>query len=232
MATTFESLRSGYESMIAGMAVLPQYIKSVKALADRLSKDKARYQRVAAKIGKTPWELIAVLNNRENGGRFDCCLHNGEPIIGTGQKTRLVPAGRGPFATWEESAIDALMMPPHQFHLISNWTDARVAYEAERYNGFGYMNHPQWNENSPYVWGWTNVYDGHGKYVADGHYDPEAEEKQCGVMPLYFALKGSAPVAVPPPPDVEPIPAPIPQPKQQSWVSMLLTLILSIFRRK
>lgn len=212
------------------MKVLPEREKDLAAVASRRNRDRAAYLRVRSKTNGIPWELIASLHNRESGGDFKGCLHNGEPIIGTGRKTKLVPAGRGPFATWEESAIDALTMPPHSLHLIgaNGWTDARVAYEAERFNGFGYMNHPQWDENSPYVWGWTNIYDGAGKYVADGHYDPNAEEKQCGVMPLYFALRGDLSVS-PPPPDISPT---VPPKPATSWLSALINAIASLFKRK
>jgi Uncharacterized conserved protein len=226
---SFPELRAGYDGLLSRMKVLPGREAALAAIAARRNRDRAIYMRVSTKTNGVPWELIAALHDRESGGDFRGCLHNGENIIGTGRKTKLVPAGRGPFATWEESAIDALMMPPHSLHLVGpgNWTPARVAYEAERFNGFGYMNHPQWDENSPYVWGWTNIYDGHGKYVSDGHYDPEAEEKQCGVMPLYLKLCGVTP-AVAPSPDIEPAPKPAPQP----WWAALIQAIARIFKRK
>lgn len=223
----FHDLQAGYEKLLAGMKVLPGKEAALAKIVARCNRDRARYIAIEKRTS-VPWELIAALHDRESGGDFAGVLHNGEKIIGTGRKTRLVPAGRGPFYTWEDAAIDALMMPPHCLHLVSDWTDARVAYEAERYNGFGYMNHPQWDENSPYVWGWTNVYDGHGKYVADGHYDPEAEEKQCGVMPLYMKLRRPAVVAPPPPPDIEPVPAPA----KPSVLSALISFIASLFRKR
>lgn len=221
---SFHEVEAGYKKLLARMEVLPERATALSKVAARCVRDRARYLGVEKRTS-VPWEFIAALHNREDP-RFNCCLHNGEPIIGTGKKTKLVPAGRGPFSTWEESAIDALMMPPHCLHLVSDWSDARVAYEAERFNGFGYMLHPQWNENSPYVWGWTNIYDGHGKYVEDGRYDPDAEEKQCGVMPLYLTLKGVT-IAVPPPPDI-----PKPEPKPAPWWASLLGAIGSIFKRK
>jgi hypothetical protein len=97
------------------------------------------------------------------------------------------------------------------------------------------MKHPQWDENSPYVWAFTNIYDGHGKYVADGHYDPNADEKQCGVMPVYFALRAMGGAGVQPAP-VPPVamptkPAPAPVPAPVSPFARFLAALLRAFRR-
>jgi hypothetical protein len=118
---------------------------------------------------------------RESSCNFAGVLHNGEHIIGTGRQTSLVPAGRGPFDTWEEAAIDALGEPPHNMRLIKAWTSERVCYEAEKYNGFGYRGRGP----SPYVWSGTTVYS-RGKYVADGVYDSQHRDAQLGVWPMYI----------------------------------------------
>jgi hypothetical protein len=98
----------------------------------------------------------------------------------------LVPKGRGPFSSWEESAVDALTMPPHSLHLVRNWTVERACFEIERYNGFGYRNHhPQ--VKSPYLWSFSTNYE-RGKYTGDGHFDPGAADKQCGTMPILKAM--------------------------------------------
>jgi lysozyme family protein len=84
-----------------------------------------------------------------------------------------VPAGRPlaghPPFTWEESAIDALMML--DLHTWRDWSPAGTAYVWEAYNGFGYrLFHPQ--VNSPYLWSFTTAYgppeSKGGKYIGDG----------------------------------------------------------------
>jgi lysozyme family protein len=50
----------------------------------------------------------------------------------------------------------------------------------EQYNGLGYaaMGIPP-----PYLWASTNQYS-HGKYIADGHFDPNAIDHQIGCAAL------------------------------------------------
>ena len=181
MANTFDDLRAEYAELWQRMQVRPERQAEVNAIANRLIALKPRYQQVALKV-LVPWHIIAVLHQREASADFAGVLHNGEPIIGTGRLTRLVPKGRGPFSSWEESAVDALTMPPHSLHLVRNWTVERACFEIERYNGFGYRNHhPQ--VKSPYLWSFSTNYS-RGKYVADGHFDPNAPDKQCGTMPI------------------------------------------------
>ena len=127
---------------------------------------------------RIPWEFVACAHWRESSGNFRGVLHNGEHIIGTGRRTRLIPRGRGPFSTWQEAAKDALVTLK-ALHKVQDWSDERFCYESERYNGFGYVGrHP-----SPYLWAGTTVYAG-GKYTSDGNYDPSHVDTQLGVVPL------------------------------------------------
>jgi len=64
------------------------------------------------------------------------------------------------------------------------WTWARAAYEGELYNGFGPRAH---GRRTGYLWSWTNIYTG-GKYVADGKWDPDHRDEQCGMVPMMAAL--------------------------------------------
>jgi len=174
---TFEKLRSRYPQFWFDMVVDSGRVKSLDAIARKLLVSKARYQKVESQLG-VPWWFIAILHNRESSGNFAGVLHNGEHIIGTGRKTRLVPAGRGPFSSWEEAATDALKMK--NLHKIADWSIERVCYEGERFNGFGYYSR---GVPSAYLWSFSNIYKG-GKYVADGVWSSTARDQQAGIMPL------------------------------------------------
>src|SRR5215468_1902139 len=181
MANDFGSLRAEYAGLWQRMQIRPERMAEVNAIANRLIALKPRYQQVSAAT-RVPWGIIAALHHREASNDFNGVLHNGERIIGTGRLTRLVPANRGPFATWEESAIDALTMPPHKLQEVDSWTIERACYEIERFNGFGYRNHHP-EVKSPYLWSFSNNYSS-GKYVADGQFSSSAVDKQCGTMPI------------------------------------------------
>jgi lysozyme family protein/peptidoglycan hydrolase-like protein with peptidoglycan-binding domain len=181
MANDFGSLRAEYADLWQRMQIRPERMAEVNAIANRLIALKPRYQQVTAAT-RVPAGVIAALHYREASNDFKGVLHNGEPIIGTGRLTRLVPPNRGPFATWEESAIDALTMPPHKLQEVDSWTIERACYEIERFNGFGYRNHHP-EVKSPYLWSFSNNYSS-GKYVADGQFSSSAVDKQCGTMPI------------------------------------------------
>lgn len=163
---------------------------TVTAVARRLLSYKRHYHAVSAKTG-VPWYFIAVVHQRESGGDFRGVLHNGERIIGTNKTTRLVPAGHGPFSTWEEAAIDALRLKG--LHTIRQWDVARLLYELERFNGFGYRRR---GLLSAYLWSHTNQYADFagdegptGKYVADGVLSPTTHDQQIGVVAMLKAME-------------------------------------------
>jgi lysozyme family protein/peptidoglycan hydrolase-like protein with peptidoglycan-binding domain len=182
MSQNFEALKPEYAELWRRMQVRPDHAQSVDRIARRLIGLKPRYEKVAQATG-VPWQVVAVLHNRESDADFATHLHNGDPLTA---RTRHVPAGRpehgNPPFGWEESAIDALTMAPHSLHLVKDWTIERASYEIEKYNGFGYRKqHP--NVKSPYLWSFSNNYEC-GKYVADGRFDAGAVDKQCGAMPI------------------------------------------------
>src|SRR5690606_20700685 len=120
------------------MQVRASWRMAIDRAARYAIKHKERYVKVSKRIGgNIPWELIAALHWRESGGSFKRHLHNGDPLTA---RTRRIPRGRPPHGSppfaWEESAIDALQMKG--LHNIVNWTNERICYEAERYNGWGY----------------------------------------------------------------------------------------------
>jgi lysozyme family protein len=143
-----------------------------------------KYEKVSAVTG-VPWFVVACIHNQEMGsdlGVFRAVLHNGEKIVGTPLKTMLVPKGRGPFATWEAAAIDALK----EFgkHEPSDWTLSYCLDRLERYNGLGYRNR---NIPSPYIWAMTDQYS-KGHYTADGKFDANAVSKNTGCVAMMKTL--------------------------------------------
>ena len=190
----------------------------IEKQADRIRANRSRYTAVSAKTG-VPWDVIAVIHYRESSGSFQGVLHNGQRIIGTGKKTTLVPAGRGPFSTWEQSAVDALMNCNPYAGKNKDWSIAHTLDLLERYNGLGYRNK---GVPSPYLWAGTDQY-AKGKYVADGRYDPDHIDAQLGVAALLIALR--APQPAPTRINVDtPAPRPKPAPKPTGFWAMLAKL--------
>lgn len=183
--------------------------------AKKIVMNKSRYSFVSKATG-VPWDVIGVIHYRESSGSFSGVLHNGQKIIGTGKKTTLVPKGRGPFSTWEEAAIDALMNCHPYAGKNKDWTIAGTLDILERYNGLGYRKK---GLPSPYLWAGTDQYV-KGKYVADGKYDSNHVDQQLGVAPLLMKLR-----------EVEKVPSESPMPSR-NWISELFSAILSLFKRK
>lgn len=156
-----------------------------KIVADVLMKpqNRAQYQYVSDQLknkGYTiPWWFIAVAHYREagfdqsNNPRWDTYLGNGQPL---NKKTTIVPAGRGPFKTWEDGAIDALLNTPPYAAKNTDWSIGGALTKLEEYNGLGYFSK---GKSSPYIWAGTDQYV-KGKYTSDGVYNPNYIDKQLG----------------------------------------------------
>lgn len=167
--------RAGYAAQWKQMVIDPGKTAQVAAIARRCIANKARYQAASAKTG-VPWFVIAAWHDRESSGDFSTQLAQGDPL---NQVSHNVPAGRGPFSTWEAGAFDALVTLK-ALNTVSDWTIERICYESERYNGFGYRSR---GVPSAYLWSFSNIYTG-GKFVSDGNFSMSARDAQCGVMPL------------------------------------------------
>ena len=176
---TFEAMEAGYRNLWARCQVVRSE-ESEKA-AQGIIEDRARYENVQKATG-VPWYFVGPVHHRESNRNFAGVLHNGERIIGTGRKTTLVPAGRGPFSSWDEAASDALKYM--ELDKVSDWNLPRVLYEFERYNGFGYIKQ---KVNSPYVWAGTNLQQA-GKYVRDGVFDRNHMDTQLGCAAILKKL--------------------------------------------
>jgi lysozyme family protein len=187
---------------------------------------KAIYQRIEARTG-VPWFIIAVIHERECSQSFAGNIAQGDPW---NRVSVHVPAGRGPFASFEDAAYDALVnCAPHAAHW-KDWSAGGALTLLEQYNGLGYAAR---GRPSPYVWSGTEEYVS-GKYVRDGVYDPNAVDHQLGCAGLLLAMaaldhsisfSGSA------------RPAPAPKPKVSSCalcdlISRIFSAIFAIFKRK
>jgi lysozyme family protein len=198
---------------------------------------KGRYQTVEAKTG-VPWFVIAVIHERESSQDWTGSLAQGDPW---NRVSVHVPAGRGPFKSWEEGAIDALVNCPPFAARNKDRSIGGLLTMLEQYNGLGYASR---GLPSPYVWSGTDQYKS-GKYVRDGVFDPNAVDQQLGCAGLLFAMMALDPsvnidrpatVILPPskpPPDVpKTVPPSVTHPAPGSIGAFIANIFAVIFRRK
>jgi len=133
-----------------------------------------------AKTG-VPWPVIAVIHERECSQDWTASLAQGDPW---NRISVHVPAGRGPFRSWEEAAIDALDKCAPYAARNKDWSIGGLLTTLEEYNGLGYAAR---GVPSPYVWAGTDQYRS-GKYIRDGVYDPDAVDSQPGCAGLLMAM--------------------------------------------
>ena len=153
-------------------------VNAVGVVAARLTSDVAmtRYKAVES-VTHVPWYIIAVIHEREASQSWHSQLAQGDPL---GAVSRHVPAGRGPFKTWEAAAYDALVnCAPHAARW-TDWSPGGALTLLEEYNGLGYAGR---NIPSPYVWASTDQYLT-GKFISDHHFDAWAIDHQLGCAAL------------------------------------------------
>jgi lysozyme family protein len=193
---------------------------------------KARYQAVEAKTG-VPWSVIAVIHERESSQNWGRSLAQGDPWD---RVSVHVPAGRGPFNSWEAAAIDALVNCHPFLAAKKDWSIGGTLVALETYNGVGYANK---GKPSPYLWAGTDQYVS-GKYVRDGVYDPNAVDSQPGTANLLKAMMALDPTITFTGAKIIPMPIPNPGPivpkpgtaPQSSWISAIINILSSIFIRR
>ncbi len=184
-AISFPALKAEYTVLWAEMAIRRERLPDVDKIIVRIVRHQDTYRSVERLTG-VPWFAVAAIHSLEASGNFTRHLHNGDPLTA---RTVHVPAGRPPSGNppfrWEDSAADALALK--NLHHVTDWSIERLAYEFERYNGFGYrLYHP--HVKSPYLWSFSNQYT-KGKYVADGRWSETAVSQQCGAMVLLKRLE-------------------------------------------
>ena len=137
---------------------------------------KLRYEIVSVRTG-VPWFIVAVIHEREASQSWAANLAQGDPWNAVSVH---VPKGQGPFDSWEDAAVNALQRcAPYAAHW-ADWSIGGALTLLETYNGLGYARR---GVPSPYVWAGTDQYKS-GKYIADGHYDPHAIDRQLGCAAL------------------------------------------------
>jgi lysozyme family protein len=215
--------------------------RNLTAVAKSLVAAKPRYEAVETKTG-VPWFVIAVIHERESSQNWFASLAQGDPW---NRVSVHVPAGRGPFRSWEEAAIDALVnCAPHAAR-NKDWSIGGTLAELEQYNGLGYASR---GTPSPYLWAGTNQYKS-GKYVRDGVYDAGAVDSQpgcAGLMLEMMALDRTISFGAKTPPVVVPSATPNPRPSDAgkplapsirnpsrgSIGHFIVSILSAIFKRK
>ena len=158
--------------------------------ADEAAREAIRYRGTyeTAVAGTTiPWWVVAGLDYREESYSHARYLGNGQVLS---RITTEVPAGRGPFATWQEGATDAMRVVKLSVvgHPLSEWRDWSLegaATACELWNGPGYA---EMGRASPYVWAGTTAYSG-GFYPSDHHFSATAQDPRCGVVAIWRAMQ-------------------------------------------
>ncbi|WP_298261005.1 hypothetical protein [Bradyrhizobium sp.] len=217
--------------------------RNLTAIAKRLGATDARsrYQVVSARTG-VPWPVIAVIHERECSQDWTRSLAQGDPWD---RVSVHVPAGRGPFKSWEDAAVDALNDCAPYAGRNKDWSIGPLLTRLEQYNGLGYAAR---GVPSPYLWEGTDQYRS-GKYVRDGVYDPDVIDSQAGCAGLLMAMRaldpsisfpgGAQPAgcaaaskkAAPPPSNIPSIKTPAPG-SIGAWIASALVWLLAVFKPK
>jgi lysozyme family protein len=204
--TDLVALRAANARRWAAARLTRSFSSIAKHLVDANAKQ--RYLTVSARTG-VPWWFVAVVHERESSQSWSGSLAQGDPW---NRVSVHVPAGRGPFASWEDAAVDALINCAPFAARNHDWGIGGTLTMLEQYNGLGYASR---GFPSPYVWAGTDQYKS-GKYVRDGVYDPHVTDTQlgcAGLLMTMIALDPSIKFAIPnlvPPTAAPPPPAPMP----------------------
>lgn len=160
------------------MKINPDHDRIFSKVAGRLCESgaKERYQSVSDKTG-VPVHIIAVIHEREASQSWAANLAQGDPW---NTVSIHVPRHQGPFKSWEDAAVNALKRSPPFASQWSDWSTGGALTLLEEYNGLGYFKR---GVPSPYLWAGTSIYH-RGKYIADGHFDPNAVDHQLGCAGL------------------------------------------------
>lgn len=187
---SLDEYKQDYESL----QILSSWLPRIKRAAEKVSAGKKYYLPVEAALG-IPWYVVGIVHLLEGNCSWEKGLHSGESWR---RVTKLEEKGRGPFASWEAAAIDALRevrkTRPDMWDGVAGWSPIESLRFLERYNGGGYLKR---GVNSPYLWSGSNHGVGVGKYVRDGVYDPNAVSEQVGAACVMWALLSSEKITPP-----------------------------------
>ena len=218
MPHPFSTLSPEYAALLAAMRIDPGRERELAARAAAVLELAQRHSDEWAEVeGKTGvprlWGLASF--ERESGSDYSRSPAQGDRWDKVSVD---VPRGLGPYRCWGDACVAAYRIDrldevagsagtgtvgvspaigvpigtalrsgtaaAGETPALPGWTWARACYEGELFNGFGPRAH---GRQTGYLWSWTNIYTG-GKYVADGKWDPDVIDAQCGMVPMMAAL--------------------------------------------
>lgn len=179
-----------YSQLIAGnqarwekCSITPSRLGAVKEVAQRLCSALAKPHYIEAQNATgVPWWVIAMIHEREATQDWKANIAQGDPW---NQVSRHVPRGRGPFKSWLEAAVDALVNCAPFAARWKDWSAGGALMLLDLYNGLGYELYH--HEASPYLWAATNEEE-RGKYLADGKFDASVWDTQIGCSAMLKAM--------------------------------------------
>lgn len=174
-----QALANEYIKLFNGLEINPKRLTETNNTAKKILANKDRYVKIQEFTG-VPWHFVALCHYRESSLNFTKNLANGQPL---NQRTTIVPKGRGPYKTFEESAIDSLVNV-QGYKKDRDWSLPMYIFTIEGYNGYGYHSK---GIPSPYLVGGSNKQKP-GKYIADGVYNASTWDSQLGVLTILKAL--------------------------------------------
>ncbi len=173
-AKQWDAMKIGYFKGSPSNSVLAL----IKKTAKNIVAAKSRYQ-VTEQATGVPWWWIGPTHVRESDQDWNASLAQGDPWR---RVSTHVPAGRGPFASWEAAAIDALQL--QGLTRVIDWRLEKAIYHWEAFNGWGYYAH---GLPSPYCWGGSDQ-QRPGKYIADGRWSSGTWDTQLGTCAMLEAM--------------------------------------------
>jgi lysozyme family protein len=183
---SFAELKDDYTNLWNTMTIREERRSDLAKAAKKITDDEAQanYRKVMERTG-VPVLVVGIIHSLEGGNNFKRHLHNGDPLS---DRTVNDPSGRPPTGSppfdWVDSAVDALTS--HHLDTVGDWPVERIAFQLEKYNGFGYRDeHPE--VKSPYLWSFTNHFT-KGKFTRDHHFEAGAGSDQAGGMALLKLL--------------------------------------------
>lgn len=157
----------------------PEFVKP----ANKAVANKATYLEIVDRCGMPTisWVFVAVTHMRESSQDFSRSLAQGDPW---NEVSVRIPAGRGPFKSFADAAVDALVNCAPRAARLTDWSIDGMLTNLERYNGLGYANK---KIPSPYIWSGTDQYR-KGKYIRDGVFDANTVDEQLGCAGMILAM--------------------------------------------
>lgn len=173
------TLANEYTTLWNGLQITDKRRTEAVATAKKILANKNRYVKIEEQTG-VPWHFVALCHYRESSLNFSKNLANGQALS---MRTTIVPKGRGPYNSFEESAIDSLVNV-QGYKKGRDWSQPMYIWTIEGYNGYGYHGK---GIPSPYLVGGSNKQLS-GKYVRDGVFDRGTWDTQLGVLTILKAL--------------------------------------------